>query len=193
MSVYPFKLVPRSRFSEFLILESAILPHELAQINQIWESDKSHQAELEGDKHSDDTIRKSSVIGISPNEKTSWIFGRLTDLIHQVNQVYQFDIKGFYEPLQLAEYAKGDFFDWHLDFGTGNSSNRKLSITMQVSDPTDYEGGDLEFQINNRIEKAPREMGTVVVFPSFIMHRVTPITKGKRRSLVGWVSGPPFR
>jgi len=72
-------------------------------------------------------------------------------------------------------------------------SHRKLSVTVQLSDEDSYEGGDLQFMINNRIENAPRKKGTVIVFPSFILHRVTEVTKGKRNSIVGWLSGPPFR
>ncbi|MDB2656544.1 2OG-Fe(II) oxygenase [Crocinitomicaceae bacterium] len=80
-----------------------------------------------------------------------------------------------------------------MDFGAAEISARKLSVTVQLSDPDEYEGGDLEFMINHKTVKAPRKKGTIVVFPSFIMHRVTPITKGTRQSIVGWVSGPPYR
>jgi PKHD-type hydroxylase len=93
----------------------------------------------------------------------------------------------------LAKYVEGDFFDWHLDFGPGESSKRKLSMTIQLSDPSEYEGGDLQFMINQNIVSASREKGIIVIFPSFILHRVTPITKGTRQSIVGWVSGPPYR
>ena len=90
-------------------------------------------------------------------------------------------------------YGSEDHFDWHLDFGPGAISERKLSITVQLSDEDAYEGGDLEFMVNKEYVKAPREQGTVIVFPSFIMHRVTPVTKGTRESIVGWIAGPPFR
>lgn len=99
----------------------------------------------------------------------------------------------FHEELQLAKYSDRGFFDWHLDFGAGEISARKLSMTIQLSDPNDYEGGDLRFMINKEIVNAPKEKGTIIIFPSFIMHRVTPITKGTRQSIVGWVSGPPYR
>ena len=66
-------------------------------------------------------------------------------------------------------------------------------MTIQLSDADAYEGGDLQFMINNKIVNAPREKGTIIIFPSFVMHRVTPITKGTRQSIVGWVSGPPYR
>jgi PKHD-type hydroxylase len=93
----------------------------------------------------------------------------------------------------LTRYSDGDFFNWHLDFGAGEISARKLSMTIQLSDPDEYEGGDLQFMINEKIVTAPREKGTLIIFPSFMIHRVTPIIRGTRQSIVGWVSGPPFR
>jgi len=193
MSIHPFPLTPLPNFVEFLTVASAILPHEIQQINQNWQQDESKEAELEGGRLTDYTLRKSNVLPINPGEKMDWIFDRMSGLIGQVNEYYHFDLNGFYEPLQLAQYGENDFFDWHLDFGAGASSNRKLSLSIQLSDPDSYEGGDLEFQINNKIIKAPRAQGTAIIFPSFIMHRVTKITKGQRRSIVGWVSGAPFR
>ncbi|MEM9919675.1 MAG: 2OG-Fe(II) oxygenase [Bacteroidota bacterium] len=194
MAHYPFQLPYLQNFVEFVYFSNVFLPHELASIRKLWQDRQSEKAALEGGAAFNDALRQSSVIGIDPGPEHDWIFERMTAAILQCNsQFYHFDVHGIYEPLQLAQYGAGDFFDWHLDFGTGPSSNRKLSLTVQLSDPSTYEGGDLEFQINNKTVKAPREMGTVVIFPSFIMHRVTPITKGKRQSIVGWVSGPPYR
>ena len=193
MPAFPFHLNPLPSFTEFLYAEGAIFPHELQRINEQWKEEDSHAAELEGGVLQKDDLRKSTVVPILPGEDNNWIFERMAAIIAQSNEHYHFDLNGFYEPLQLAQYTVGDFFDWHLDFGAGTSSNRKLSLSIQLSDPQDYEGGDLEFQINNNVVKAPRTQGTVVVFPSFIMHRVTEITKGVRRSIVGWVSGPPYR
>jgi len=78
----------------------------------------------------------------------------------------------------LTNYDDGEFFDWYMDFHSGEISHRKLSVTVQLSDGDSYEGGDLQFVINNRIENVPRRKGTVIVFPSFALHRVTKITSG---------------
>lgn len=193
MTSYPFVLQPLPEFAEFLCSEGAMLPHEINQINQFWDDRLSAEAELEGGVLKNKELRKSSVIGINAGEQKDWIFDRMHSVIQEANRYYHFDLSGFYEPLQLAQYAVGDFFDWHLDFGAGASSNRKLSLSVQLSDPDSYEGGDLEFRINNTVVKAPRTQGMMIIFPSFIMHRVTEITKGTRRSIVGWVSGPAYR
>lgn len=195
-SIHNFNLRRLDNFSEYLILENAFLPHEIENINQHWENEQSSQAQLEGDETTteNEEIRKSKVISIDPEADNSWIYQRLTQISHQSNNhSYNFDLAGFYEPLQLAQYNHEDFFNWHLDFGIGDSSTRKLSITIQLSDPDSYEGGDLQFRINNKEINAPRSLGTAIIFPSFIMHRVTPISSGFRRSLVGWVSGNHYR
>ena len=133
-------------------------------------------------------------MAIKPEGEHEWIYKKMMQIaIASNNERYWFDLLGFHEELQLTKYVEGDLFDWHLDFGVGDVSNRKLSITVQLSDPDEYEGGDLQFMINTNVVSAPREKGTIIVFPSFSMHRVTEITKGVRQSIVGWVSGPPYR
>ena len=83
-------------------------------------------------------------------------------------------------------------FTWHIDRNMGIAT-RKLSLSLQLSAPEDYEGGDLELWFGGEPVKANRERGMITFFPSYVMHRVTPVTKGVRYSLVCWVSGPPFK
>ena len=84
-------------------------------------------------------------------------------------------------------------YEWHLDIGNTNNSKRKLSISIQLSSSDTYEGGNLLFFNNNRQSKANRDQGTMILFPSYILHKVEPVTKGKRRALILWLTGPPFR
>lgn len=192
--IYPFDFNFLHNFVEFVYYENLFNPIDIHKINKYWDKEKSEKAFVSGDVPYKDELRKSSVIFLPPNDEHQWAYDRLGMLCMQCNhQRYNFDLMGFYQELQLAEYGKGDFFDWHLDFGFGASSHRKLSISVQLTKEEEYEGGDLQFMINQNIVSAPRKQGTVVVFPSFILHRVTPITKGFRRSIVGWISGPPYR
>ncbi len=193
MSIFPFQPYQLPNFTEYLVAQMTFLPHEVDQIKALWDGKNSEQAALEGDIQYKDELRKSKVSPVLSNDQNNWIFERITSKVIEANSYYAFDFSGFFEPLQLAAYTIDDHFDWHLDFGIGAASNRKLSIVIQLSDPDDYEGGDLEFRINNTTVKAPRDKGTAIIFPSFIMHRVTKITKGTRYSMVGWVSGTPFR
>lgn len=195
MSVYyPFGLPNNNNFAEYIYYEGFIMPHEVDRITNFWAEDKIEKATVTGDTKYKDELRKSSVMFIDKTSENDWLYRKLAELaIMTNNQRYHFDILGFQQELQLTRYSENDFFDWHLDFGPGGISTRKLSVTVQLSDTDDYEGGDLEFMINQNIVKAPRKKGTVIIFPSFILHRVTPITKGTRQSIVGWVAGPPYR
>lgn len=96
--------------------------------------------------------------------------------------------------VQIARYDAADqgFFDWHLDFGPP-APHRKISITVQLSDPADYEGGDLEFAFRREPHRAERQRGMIIAFPSWLMHRVSPVTRGTRWSLVSWIIGPRWR
>ena len=191
---YSFGLQLKHSFAEYVFYEKLLLPHEIDSIKNLWKKEETIKATISGNEKYNDKLRQSSVMFIENMKENDWIYRKLAELaIHCNNERYWFDLLGFHQELQLTRYANGDFFDWHLDFGAGEISHRKLSITVQLSDPDEYEGGDLQFMINNKIVDAPRGKGTVVIFPSFIMHRVAPITAGVRQSIVGWVSGPPYR
>jgi len=138
--------------------------------------------------------RSSRVCWLRPGPDTEWVFARAWDCVQRVNaQCYKMDLAGFTEPLQISEYAAGQYYDWHLDLGNDGFSIRKLSFVVQLSDPTDYEGGGLETLHSREPSAAPRARGTMVIFPSYILHRVAAVTRGARRSLVGWIGGPHYR
>jgi PKHD-type hydroxylase len=136
--------------------------------------------------------RLSEVSWIEWNPNIDWVFQKLERIVASANQArFGYALSGFGEPLQFTQYlGPGHHYDWHKDLGSGQYSIRKLSITVQLSDESKYAGGDLEFFGSDTA--TPRSRGTVVVFPSYEVHRVTPIKSGTRYSLVGWVSGPPF-
>ena len=101
------------------------------------------------------------------------------------------------ENLQFTMYDEsfGGRYDWHVDHGGHQSGGRKLSVVVQLSDPLTYEGGELQFgqATDDKIEVADKNKGCVVLFPSYMRHRATEVTKGTRYSLVTWITGPPFR
>ena len=95
--------------------------------------------------------------------------------------------------VQVARYGKDGFYDWHRDTGVPDQGNRirKLSVVMMLSDPESFEGGVLEIKdLHEPIEKLGQ--GDIIVFPSYLEHRVTPVTAGVRYSAVGWCIGPTF-
>lgn len=139
-----------------------------------------------------DTYRVSHIAWIEPNERTHWLFHRLGILFTEINKAYGFDMVGFVDALQFTEYGVGQHFDWHVDIGRDQTSLRKLSMTIQLSADGDYDGGELDFVGLSPMPQA-RVQGSATFFPSYLGHRIHPVTRGVRRSLVAWASGLPFR
>lgn len=143
----------------------------------------------------DYSYRKSRITWLPLNDETHFIYEKIINLMKNANsEMWNFHITNLVDSLQLTEYENGEepgHYDWHMDFG-GNSSTRKISLSIQLTNENDYEGGDLEFMIHRSIVKAPREKGTAIFFPSYLTHRVNKVTKGTRKSLVFWFHGPPF-
>jgi len=120
-----------------------------------------------------------------------WLFAKLNLAVNQLNRAYQYDLKGLFDGIQIASYSRGGKYDWHMDLGPAKNSSRKLSLSVQLSENDSYKGGNLEFA--NIPEKADREISSLIAFPSFLQHRVTPVTRGVRHSLVAWIHVHPFR
>ncbi|HZD51598.1 MAG TPA: 2OG-Fe(II) oxygenase [Woeseiaceae bacterium] len=140
-------------------------------------------------------IRRSEIWFFNPGTETEFIFAPLRRAVQHVNQGFGLDLTTFGTGCQIARYASDvqGHYDWHIDLGTGRFSRRKLSLTVQLSAPDAYDGGDLEFHMSGLDRSRMRRQGALVAFPSFHEHRVTPVTRGERYSLVAWVDGPPFR
>ena len=140
------------------------------------------------------SLRRSQVSWLHNNPNTTWVFERLADVVSKMNaQHFRFDLTGFGEALQLTNYdqAENGMYGWHQDYGGGIS--RKLSMAMQLTDPSEYEGGNLQVMTSSNPQNVRKQRGLIAVFPSYVLHQVTPVTQGSRQSLVAWVSGPAFR
>ncbi len=136
--------------------------------------------------------RKSNFVEVYPHTTTNWIFEKLETALRQLNdQQYRFEVEGFFEGAQIYEYPVGGFLDWHMDIAKGYMSNRKLSMSVQLTDGAEYDGGNLEFM--DFEEKGPRGQGDLIVFPAFLQHRVSKVTRGTRYAWVSWVHGPSYR
>ena len=139
------------------------------------------------------TTRRSKIYWLPKTDEFLEIYTTFFQLINKCNnEFYQFKLNEITEQIQYTVYNSEDqgYYDWHLDMGPGKA-NRKLSLVCQLSDPAEYEGGEL--QINTgKIIVPEKDKGTVIIFPSYLLHRVTPVTKGIRRSLVLWIEGPAF-
>src|ERR1700722_9980948 len=137
-------------------------------------------------------IRKSTIAWIDIQADSQWLYEKVWSTFQAVNRWFKFDLFGLVDEIQFAQYGVGDGFGWHLDAGGGQTSTRKLSMSVQLSDEGDYCGGDLELCACPQLDPR-RRRGTIIVFPSFLAHQVTPVTLGTRYSLVAWAHGPVFR
>jgi PKHD-type hydroxylase len=137
-------------------------------------------------------IRDSRVTWLANDSTWGWFYQAMQGFVQTLNFTYAFDLWGFKESFQYSEYLEGGHFDWHVDAVVPLAAQRKLSVTLQLSDPLSYDGGDLQIWGADAVV-CPRGRGTLICFPSYTLHRVTPVTRGMRRSLVVCAVGPQFR
>ena len=142
--------------------------------------------------HPVEGYRSALTSWIPPCEARAFIDERLDSLVRNVNRRYRFDLTAFEEHVLISRYQVGDHFDWHIDSVEKENSLRKLSISVQLSEPSDYDGGGLEFMPHGEVVFS-RDRGTAILFPAYLCHRVGPITRGMRASLVTFALGPTFR
>jgi len=142
----------------------------------------------------DNKARKSQIKWLDLNSKTDWIYNKITDMAIEANITWNFNLYSIIDSIQYTEYYEGGGqYDWHVDIGPKNISHRKVSVTIQLSDSDEYEGGELELWTGSGYHVMPRGKGVSTFFPSFTMHRVTPVTKGIRKSLVLWIGGEHYK
>ena len=200
----------------------AALPERICdEILEFGKSTENEEAwtggKLIGEEHTPkelDVVKRKRISKVSwLNE--SWIYKELHPFVHEANRRagwnFEWDQS---EKIQFTKYDEGHFYSWHSDSfpkpydgkkgDTLNGKIRKLSVTVSLSNPDEYDGGNLEFDFRNgkdyEFDKSNfdlcteiRPKGSIIVFPSFVWHRVTPITRGTRYSLVTWNCGQPWR
>jgi PKHD-type hydroxylase len=142
----------------------------------------------------------------TPPEPDEWLFSKIFKAIMEVNNNetgYQFHVEGFAEPPTLMRYQAANInkhgkpgqYDWHMDVGPGETpSTRKISYTI-ILNPDEYEGGELCFHIDRTLDKpypGQDNIGSMIMFPSYLVHKVTPVTRGTRYAIVGWAHGNSF-
>ncbi|MCV2871087.1 2OG-Fe(II) oxygenase [Defluviimonas sp. WL0050] len=146
---------------------------------------------------SDHNIRRADLAWLDEREGAEWVMDRIIQLVARANrEAFDFALTEFAESAQVARYGaeREGHFDWHSDIGMGAAAaRRKLTMVVQLSESDAYSGGVLELMPDANIHAAETGRGTATVFPSFVLHRVTPVTAGERWSLTIWSHGPAFR
>ena len=141
-----------------------------------------------------DHIRRSKICWLK-NKNLSWLYEKIGKRILELNsEKWNFKLSKL-DYFQYTEYDEiyNGHFDWHLDIGNTCNSTRKLSISIQLSSENDYKGGELTIRNKNVDKIASKKQGTLIVFPSYILHKVEPVTKGNRKALIIWFKGEPFQ
>ena len=135
--------------------------------------------------------RRSQVCWIPIQSSTRWLYDYIYNSAVLTNP-WDVDIRGFSEQFQYTVYRGEDqsFYDWHRDIGP-DYNHRKLTISILLSDPSEFEGG--EFELENQVITAFKKKGSAIIFPSILNHRVKPVTSGIRRALVLWITGPRLK
>jgi PKHD-type hydroxylase len=144
------------------------------------------------------SIRESQISWLGAKPELAHIWGKLSVAVAEVNRrFFHFDLTGFHEPMQLGLYTgeTQGHYGWHVDASPSDAHvPRKLSLSMLLSDPSEFEGGDFEVKTySDAAQTLECKRGRAWFFPAYTLHRVAPVTKGVRRSLVLWVGGPAFR
>ena len=142
-----------------------------------------------------DTKKRTTTIAWIPFKEMPEMYSQVETTMQKTNlNHFGFENMRITEPAQFTEYPKGGFYDWHMDLDVNGSFEppvRKISMTILLSDPSTFKGGELQFMENNKMPDL--KQGQAIFFASFIRHRVAPVKKGIRRSLVMWFGGTPFK
>jgi len=135
-----------------------------------------------------ESVRKSRIKWIHNNEQSKWLYDKILAMVNEANEaLWNFKIGGIQDSIQYTEYhGDGGHYDWHMDIGPGSISHRKVSVVIQLSDPDHYKGGELLLWNGGEPKVAQKGKGNVMIFPSYLMHKVNPTFDGTRKSLVLW-------
>jgi len=139
-------------------------------------------------------IRDSNVTWLAPDDNITWLYRKITDATLDLNNKYfNFDLHGISESLQFTNYkSPSGHYHKHVD-NAYDFIIRKLSLSIQLTDPESYIGGDLNLYLGENKTTMRKQQGDLIAFPSYVLHEVTPVTKGERNSLVAWVTGKQFK
>ena len=182
----------------FVVAHSGFTDQQLDQIVAVGQASQAEQGLLAQGQTANNT-RSCTLSWLYPQTDTQWIFDAVFSGLTKINNEHYGFVIDQYEPLQFTNYNedRAEFYAPHLDTVYGVKSqmtSRKLSLVLQLTDASTYDGGDLLMHVGrDKPMSVPRQRGALVVFPSFMLHEVTPVQRGRRNSLVTWAHGPKFK
>ena len=180
------------KFENWYVVRSLFSDDEIEQILQDVSSLPSKKANILSGEINDYRDSHIKWIPKIKSDTYGWIYDRIFKWVDvSNNELWDFDIVGMRNDMQYTEYDKDGHYDWHMDIMGKGINHRKISLTVQLN--KNFEGGELEFKFGRGSEKIVLGKGDGVIFPSFYLHRVNPVTYGKRKSLVQWISWKPYK
>lgn len=174
------------------VIPSDLVDLMIKEVDNVPSNDFFEAETMDKNNNSEKNIRNSK---ISWWDNSHWISSIFSHYFNKSNAEYwEYDIVGV-ESVQITTYNPEDHYTWHCDYIDSQTNySRKLSASLLVTDPSEYEGGDLEFiDYHGNLITSPKEKGTIIIFDSRVPHRVTPVIWGKRISLVSWMLGPKLK
>ena len=198
--MYENKQISEPKWKSWIVQTTTPLftPEQCRQIIECGRRQKPQQAKV-GMNNPDggtDTNKRVTTISWIPFQEMGNMYQDLDKFIQKANENhFGFGDIQVTEQAQFTEYPEGGFYDWHMDCDVNMQHEppvRKISMTLLLNDPSEFEGGDLEL-LENKNTATRLKQGHAIIFASFLRHRVNPVTKGMRQSLVVWFGGKPFR
>jgi len=192
-------IIKMPRWSSYMATttEPIFTPQQCEMVIQAGHKQKPETAQVGMNKPGGgvDTKKRTTTISWIPFKEMKQMYSQIEATMQATNlNHFGFENMKITEPAQFTEYPKGGFYDWHMDLDVNGQHEppvRKISMTILLSDPSTFKGGQLEFMEKNKVPEL--KQGQAIFFASFIRHRVAPVTKGMRRSLVMWFGGTPFK
>lgn len=184
--------------ANFAFWENFLSENDINKILASSEWDNLIRGQVGSEKVIKETVRETDIAWYKQSESNKEIWEKLAYAAMDVNSnFFKFDLTGFYEPAQLGYYtwAKQSHYSWHIDADVSKPKvPRKLSMVLQLNDPSEFEGGELQIKtVSDEPISLELKRGRAWFFPSYFLHRVTPVTKGVRKTLVLWITGPEFK
>ncbi|MEE8059719.1 MAG: 2OG-Fe(II) oxygenase [Pseudomonadales bacterium] len=180
----------------YYYLEEVFSEDELSKIYEIGGRVPKDPGEVltARDTWGESDMRTCEIGWIDKGPDALWLYEKIAQYALIANEeMWHYDLSGFQDYLQYTiYYGDGGHYDWHADLGA-EVCNRKITVVLQLSKPEEYQGGILEINYGSCIADCPNAFNSLIFFPSFLLHRVTPVTSGVRKSLVTWLAGPTFR
>lgn len=180
--------LPAMSASDVLRVRRAFTRSECAEIIALAGGREKHR---DGFRNFGEVRGAAEVSWLPTDEAPEWLMERVSELMGDAASQFEFDVSAPLEDLKLIRYARNNRVAWHVDCAGGATATRKLTMTTLLSVPSAFEGGALT--VAGYPGELHRDIGDVVIFPSFLAHKVTTITRGTRHTLIAWAHGTPFR